>query len=308
MSFPFWALIAIAGHAANGAAFVIDKTLLTSSFKRPATYAAIVGILSAIAAVLIPFGSRGTIPPAAFLAMLISGVTFVLALWAFFAALAEGEASRVVPVIGSLIPILTLIGTATLLGEHLSALQGVGFSLLITATIVLSGGSVKSRLAPRTVFLAALSALGFAATSVAGKISYDAVGFFTAFGGSRLIGTGTTFAILAYDSSARREVATALGLSKKKPSPKRKNAPTALVFIGQSLGAAGLVLTQYATSLGSAAIVNALQAIQYAFLVIAAFILSKRAPRLLGEDLTPRAVARKTAAIAIVALGLWLVV
>jgi hypothetical protein len=54
--------------------------------------------------------------------------------------------------------------------------------------------------------------------------------------------------------------------------------------------------------------VNALQAIQYALLVLIAFIFAKRAPRLLGEDLTPATVIRKSVAIVIVAIGLWFVV
>lgn len=309
MIFPFWAIVAIGGHVANGAAFVIDKTLLTSSFKRPATYATIVGILSAIAVAVLPFGFRGQIPPATLLAILISGVTFILALWSFFAALAKGEASRVVPVVGSLIPILTLVGTWTLLGERLSTSQFIGFALLITATIILSGGSAKSKLAPSTILLAILAALSFAVSFVAGKISYDAIGFLTAFGCSRLIGTATALVILAFDPGAREEVSRAFTITKGPTVQKTmRKAPTALVLTGQSLGAGGLVLVQYATSLGSAAIVNALQAIQYAFLVLAAFILAKRAPNLLGEDLTVKTILRKSSAIIIVAAGLWLVV
>ena len=39
--FPAWFFWALAGHLANGVAFIIDKTLLGKSFKRPATYAGI---------------------------------------------------------------------------------------------------------------------------------------------------------------------------------------------------------------------------------------------------------------------------
>jgi len=309
MSFPIWSLVAIGGHVANGAAFVIDKTLLSSSFKRPATYATIVGVLSAIGGLLIPFGGEIKITPMAFLAILVAGVTSILALWAFFGALAKGEASRVVPVVGSLIPILTLVGTTTIIGERLAPHQYAGFALLIAATFMLAGGAAKSKLSPRALALAVIAAIAFAISSVAGKISYDAAGFLAAFGSARLVGTATACAILAFDGATRREVATAVGLATP-PTPRnaRRSSPTVLIMIGQSLGAAGLVLVQYAISLGSASIVNALQAIQYAFLVLAAFVLAKRAPTLLGEDLTVQTIIRKSTAIAIVAAGLWLVV
>jgi hypothetical protein len=54
--------------------------------------------------------------------------------------------------------------------------------------------------------------------------------------------------------------------------------------------------------------VNALQAVQYAFLVLVAFVLRKRAPALLGERLTPSIIVWKLIAIGIVAAGLWLIV
>ena len=58
----------------------------------------------------------------------------------------------------------------------------------------------------------------------------------------------------------------------------------------------------------SVAIVNALQAVQYAFLVLAGFILHKKAPRLLGEKLDRRTVSVKVGALIITAIGLALVV
>jgi hypothetical protein len=133
----------------------------------------------------------------------------------------------------------------------------------------------------------------------------------TAFAYARIFGAITALCILLIDRSALGEVKkvffpAATGTPKKKKTEAKKAA--ILVLVGQGLGASGFVLVQYATSLGSAAIVNALQAVQYAFLVLVAFILSKRASKILNEDLTLSTIIRKSIALVFVAAGLWLVV
>ncbi len=306
MAFPFWAIVAIGGHLANGAAFVIDKSLLTSSFKRAGTYAATVGALSGLAVIVLFFGAHIPASIVSWACIATAGVTFVLALWAFFSALAAGEASRVVPIVGSLIPILTFLGTSTILGERLSQLQAIGFGLLILATIILAGGSAKSRLSSRATGMAVLSASLYALSSLAIKVGYDAEGFVTAFGLSRAFGVATAVAILCIDQKTWAEIQSVFAHKKSKKKASRFAA--ILILVGQTLGAIGFILVQYAISLGSAAIVNALQAVQYAFLVLIAFIFAKHAPRLLGEDLRLPTVIRKSVAIIIVAIGLWFVV
>jgi len=308
-SIPTWALVALGGHIANGAAFVIDKSLMSRSFKRAATYAGIVGLLGILALVLIPFGVQ--LPTTlGWVWMVVSGATFVLALWTFFTALSMGEASRVVPIIGSLIPILTLIGTASFLGERLMQNQAIGFSLLIVATIILAGGKAKSRLSRNTIIMAICAAVLFSVSFITVKLGYESDGFLTTFTISRLVGFATAFLILAFDTAALKEVKRAILPSERSSNGQRKGKRAALILVvfAQSLGAVGFVLVQYAISLGSAAIVNALQAIQYAFLVLVAFIFAKKAPNLLGEDLTLQTVIQKSIAIIIVAAGLWLVV
>lgn len=309
-AFPFWALWAVLGHISNGAAFVIDKTLLRKSFRQPATYAGLIGLLGILAVVLLPFGvhvpsNHGWIP------ILVSGATFPLALWFFFIALAKGEATRVVPVVGSLIPVLTLMATSVFLGERFENAQLGGFALLVFATILLSGagGKTKGSLRASTVGAAVISAVLFTTSFVTVKVGYDAEGFISTFAFSRFAGVIAAIAILAWDERAYMEIRNVLfpgQISAKQLRGKR--LAFLLVLFAQSLGAAGFVLVQYAISLGSAALVNAIQAVQYAFLVLVAFLFAKKAPDLLGENLTPAVVARKLVAICFVAAGLWLIV
>lgn len=310
MFIPLWALIAIIGHLANGAAFIIDKTLLTTSFKRAATYAGTVGLLSIIVLVLIPFGVH--LPQlSSWLWIILAGISFVTALWAFFSALSMGEASRIVPIIGSLIPILTLIGSSWLLAERLTQHQLIGFGILIIATAILAGGSASHRVSSKAIWMSVFAAFLFAVSSVTIKLSYEAEGFINGFFFSRIIGIVTACALLLIDRKALLEAKQAFFPSKnqnKKTTPKKRSFASLLIIIGQALGSIGFILVQYAINLGSASIVNALQAVQYAFLVLVAFILAKRAPKLLGEDLTARSIIQKSFGIILAGIGLWFVV
>ncbi|MBU2613590.1 EamA family transporter [Patescibacteria group bacterium] len=302
-----WFIYAIIGHLANGAAFIIDKALLSTAFKRSATYAGMVGILSSLVLVAIPWVPSW---PAGLMLLvaIVSGATFIFALHTFFAALARGEASRVVPIVGSLIPILTLVGTATFLGERLALRHLIGFALLIVATIILSSSGGRGKPTRDAVLFGVLSAFLFALATVTGKAVYDTAGFLSGFITTRIAAAATAIILITLvDPIAGREV---WSMIRPKDAKARKRTGRAAMFavVGQSLGAVGFLFVQIGVARGSAAIVNALQAVQYAFLVIVAFALRRRAPQLLKERFDRSATILKVLALIITAVGLWLVV
>jgi len=305
-----WILIAIVGQIANGFAFVIDKILLKHAFKRSATYAGMVGLLSAVSLVLIPWVKAWPGGGDLLLAILC-GITFMAALWTFFAALSRGEASRVVPIISALIPIMTLVGTFAFLGERLSSKQLIGFGLLIVSTILLSGGKAQSRLTKATIGLCVLSALLFAVSSVSGKAVYDSAGFLGGFVTTRIVAaiTALLMALLIDPLSGAEMLSIVKGGKKKKKGETISGSSAAkLALIGQTLGGIGFITLQYAISLGSASIVNALQVMQFALLVVVAFILKNKAQTLLGETLNRSVIFLKAIALVVMAVGLALVV
>ncbi|MFA5935338.1 MAG: EamA family transporter [Patescibacteria group bacterium] len=301
-----WLLFAILGHAANGIAFIIDKALLSTAFKRSATYAGLICILSFLVVLAAPWVTHWPTGTTAFVAI-ASGVTFTLGLWAFFAALARAEASRVVPIAGSLIPMLTLLGSFVFLNERLSQPQLLGFAFLVVATVILSSSGGKARPPANAIGFVLLSSVLFGIASVSAKFSYDALGFLSGFISNRLAAAATAVVVVTLlDSAAGSELWSIVRPKKGKGSKLTKNAGI-LAVIGQATGSAGFLLVQYAVSMGSASIVNALQAVQYALLVLAAFALRHRAPKLLGENLAPKVVAIKTFALILTAIGLALI-
>ena len=296
-----WILLAVAGHLANAVAFIIDKTLLSTSFKRSATYAAMIGTLSLTVAVLSPW-VKAWPSAAAMPAVAGFGVLFVFALWLFFEALRRAEASRVVPIVGSLIPIFTLAGTSFFLHERLSWQQGIGFMLLLVATVFLSSGKKGHHPDAKTVGIAIGSAAFFAASSVLGKIAFTQSDFLGVFVLSRAFAGATGLCIGLLNVGARKELWSMIRPKQAKGNLHRPQ--TALAFAGQVLGSVGFFLVNASLSLGSAAIVNALQAVQYAAIVLVAWFGGKHLRQLLHEERTPLVMATKGFAIFCVAIGL----
>ena len=302
-----WIFFAIVGHLSNGVAFIIDKILLGSAFSRSATYAGLIGIGSAVVFVLAPFVHVWPFGTQIILSV-ISGITFVLALWSFFAALSTSEPSRIVPIVGSLIPLITLCGSFIFLGERLHERALFGFFLLIIATILLSlGGS--GRPSSNAVWLAITSAFLFAIASITIKAVYDVVGFLGPFIVSRMGALAAAIVIVTLiDPEALielRSIVRPKGISSKHKQPGKIAA--LLAVVGQACGAVGFVLVQIGAAQGSVSIVNALQAVQYALLVLVALALRSKSKTLLGEEFTRSSLAIKIVALAITAYGLYLI-
>jgi len=305
-----WIIIALCGHAANGFAFIIDKILLKNTFKRSATYAGLVGLLSGLTVILIPWIDAWPKGLALMLGI-VSGITFMAALWTFFTALSSGEATRVVPIISASIPMITLAETSIFLNERLTLLELIGFFSLIVATILLASGKTQNRLSKKAIFFSLFSALLFAVSSVTGKYTYDTAGFLSGFVTTRIVATTTAVLLaLLIDPMSGAEIMQILHPKKDKKDKKQISGTNAakLAIVGQILGGLGFIAIQYAISLGSASIVNALQVMQFALMVVVAFFLKSKAQTLLGESLNKSVILIKSVALIVMAAGLYLIV
>ena len=78
-------------------------------------------------------------------------------------------------------------------------------------------------------------------------------------------------------------------------------------FTGQASSALSSLLVNYAISLGRVALVNALQGLQYVFLLLIVALLSLNRPQLLKEELGGHVLVRKLLAIALIGGGLALI-
>ncbi len=303
-----WILFAVIGHLLNAIAFIIDKVLLTVAWKQSGTYATLIGFLSLTAVLAVPWVRHW--PPLGVIPVTVAfGGFFIFALWLFFEALKQGEASRVVPIIGSCIPLFTLLGTSVFLHERFTVLQGIGFLFLLFATTLLSSGTSQKHLSPDSLRYGILSALLFAISSVCGKYAFDHADFLGVFIVSRLAAAGTGIMIGLSAPGVIHELLT-LGGSGSLSSHKRdarklsKRLTSFLIVTGQVCGALGFVGVTIALSRGSAPLVNALQATQYGLIVLVAWFGGKRIRSYMQEERTRQIVLMKSVAIIFVGIGL----
>jgi len=85
---------------------------------------------------------------------------------------------------------------------------------------------------------------------------------------------------------------------------KTKAKTGGLVIFNKLLGAGGFIALNFGIYLGSVTLANALQGVQYFFLLILAIILSKKLPEIIKEKITPAAIIPKLIGIMLIGLGL----
>ncbi|MBU1038720.1 DMT family transporter [Patescibacteria group bacterium] len=290
MSWLIWASI---GYFFNATALAVDKALLNrQELREPAVYTLLQAILGLLVLVLLPWivwpsGSAMGLG-------LIAGFFFALGLWLMFKVLAVGEASRVPAFIGSLSPLFVFAASWLMIGERLSPLALSAFIVLVVGGFFMVGG--PGGLRGRSLGLAIGSALAFALSYVFLKITFEQSSFFA---GLVLIRLGVFLASLF--------LLLIPGTWQTFVNSFKSGAKVKFAFIGgQASGALSGLLTSYAISLASVTLVNALQGVQYVFLLIMALVVSFKYPQLFKDEFGGQTAVRKIIGTFAVVVGLWL--
>lgn len=285
------ALVSYFFAALNG---VSDKFLLTKVVKHPAVYAFYISIGSLLVFLLAPFGLHFLSFGNLFIA-LVAGLCFTFALLFYYSAIRETSISRILPLEGGLVPVLTLI-FAYLTGiEKLSNIQILAFVFLVLGSVLVSfrkTGEVWQIKALKNGFFAAfLFALSFILT----KYIYEQSDFLSGLIWTRL-GLGVGALCLLVPKVFRVEILN---------DPKKISTSNVFLFYGlHLLGTIGSLLQQYAISIGSVVIVNALQGAQFTFILLLSIFLSLFFPKILKENISKFAIIQKIFAIILISVGL----
>ncbi len=296
-----WLLIVVVAHFFYAGIFIIDRYLLKRGFPNPLSYAFYTGILSIFVIVLAPLGF--SIPPTnQIIISLVTGIAWLLATLIFFTALRRGESSRVVPTVGGLIPLFTLGLSFIFLGERLALKEIIAFCLLVGGGIILSLLVTKVRIFSKSkricltkAFIPALgAALFFAVYFVMTKSVFLNQSLISGMIWIRL-GAVLGSLLLLVPSVSRRII------FKKRKTIKVKSF--GLFLSARGLGAGAGFLIYWAISLGSVTLVNALQGVQFLFLLVLAFFLFRKIPSL-REHFDKRVLFQKIIAIIFICLGL----
>lgn len=294
-----WLILSIAAYFILAVVFLVDKYLLTSAIPNARVYAFYIGILGIGVLILMPFTNFYVLAAGDIFLSFLSGAAFLAGIFWFFKGLKNFEASRIVPAVGGFLPIFTFLLLYLFAQERESLNFGQSF-----AFIMLVAGSILITLEKSTIFslqsikVSVIAAFLLAISFVAAKFVYLNHPFLLALIWIKL--GGVIFALVfLFD----REVRNSLWPKKLKIS--RKTA--VLFFGGQAAGAFANLLQNWAVALAPllyVAFINALQGVQYVFLLVLAVLLSWKFPQILQEELRGGAIVQKITAILFLGIGL----
>ena len=171
--------------------------------------------------------------------------------------------------------------------------------MIILGTVLISLGKTGKSNSRRVYWLALFSAFFFGLSYALTKYLFNNLSFVNAFVWLRL----TTFVgalFLLLSAQNRHDI-----FHQDKKIARQSGF---LFLFGQVAGAASFLLINYAISLASVTLVNALQGLQYAFLLVLVLILFKWRPNLLEEKIKGWVLVQKILAIILIGWGLFLLV
>jgi len=289
-----WLLVVITAHLLAAIVFVADKYILAREIKSPIAYAFYNGILSIFIFLLLPWAAKlpqdWIIWPA-----LASGISFGLALIFFYRAILKNSTARIIPLIGTLVPIFTFLLSHIFLAEKLSRNQFIAFYLLILGGILITAERKKRNLFSKQGIIWGLTAAFlFAISFVLAKYTYGHAPFWTGFIWTR-IGAIILALFIFLIPNYRRQI---------KNAPKHAGIKVgASYLVVRSFSAISFILLNYALAIASVTIVNALQGVQYIFLMLIALILAKKLPAFFASEFKDQ-MAQRIIAIVLITFGL----
>ncbi len=287
-----WLYLAIAAYFLDAVVFVIDKYLLARNIPNPNAYAFFVALMSLFGILLLPLGIQ--VPAAsALLVAFVSGVAFYMGLVFLYKAIQFVDISEVMPAIGALTALATLGFSALILPTHLDTMQIVAFILLVAGTGLLSYFHLSHAILADAIACAA--SLGFSFVTL--KLFFESTDFVSGLFWTRWGVVLAALVMLAFPKP-RKEIFSAFSSSGVEAK--------VIFFLNKVLAAAAFALLYYAIKIGNVVFVNAVQGIQYVFILAMGAVLLHLSPGLFKRHVQPMN-RRKAFATGLIVIGLALV-
>lgn len=311
----FWIILAIIAYFIQAIVSATDKIILTKSLPNPISYVFWVGVFSIFNIFFLWIS--WDYPGIRWLLMdFLVGVVWMVATLSLYKMVKEHETSRVVTITGAFIPLFTLILSYIFLNEGYTTRQLFAFAFLLLGSILLS--FKKSRfykvreffkrihsvifkeediLTKQLFFGSVVTAVFFAVYFIMTKFVFSYQPFLSAYAWTRIGAVLAALCLLFYPRYWR--------LIFEKPKSSKKTA-AGLFVANKVLGGISFILINLAISLGAVAIINAMQGIQFVFLLIIVILLSVKYPKILKEEITKETLAQKISGIVLVGIGLFI--
>lgn len=300
----FWLLVTLLSYLILAIVFLIDKYLLMGPIPNPKVYAFYSGILGVLILLIIPFVGFYIPQPSQIILSFLAGIFFIYGLFWFYKALQLFEPSRIVPLVGGILPLFTagLVYATSRGKEILSQFDFLAFVLLILGSFLITYEKSK-KISFKSFQISIITALLFAFYFVLAKYIYIAQPFWSGYIWIRIGAFLTALCFLLFSTDVKEEI-----LKKKKIIPRSSG----LFLFNQGLGAGANILQNWAVALAPlvyVVMINALQGTQYVFLLIFIVFLSLTRPLWakragLKEEISREVIFQKVIAILLIGGGL----
>jgi uncharacterized membrane protein len=291
-----WLLLALLAPALDTIVNFVDKYLVEHKLKDSRS----VPVYSGLAALI--FGTAvWLLAGAPFLSgrnaiiLIVSGMVFMWGIALYFHALAKSQTSYIIALLQT-VPIFILILSVILLDEPLTALQLVGFVLVLGAALGMSVDKLERRIKLTNAFYQIMAAnLLIAISAVLIEYTVNLEGFIP---------------ILAYESWGFALGSAALFLAFKRVRRaflqgfRQVGASTlAVMFLNDSLAAISQAVTFLAITLGPVALIGVLSGTQVFYGILYGGVLTLLFPKIFKEDIAKKDIARNVALSVVLFIG-----
>ncbi len=289
----------IAGQFLNAVVALLDRFVVKKKIvATPFIYATYVSLLSLFVLVLLPFGGI-TLPAAEFLIPYgLTAFTFFLSIYLLFESLTSADPAEVVPVIGSIGAITTFLGNAIVLHEPLPSHFALGFVFLVFGMALVSHFAFSKRI----LWSMVSSGIFFGISMVLIKYIFQHDTFLNSFFWSRIANVLVALAFLLLPGMWRLIRKDNHKGTAAEPKGSRRTK-ILLITANKVLGGLAFVCVLAAIKFGNVAMVNALAALQYLFLIIFSVLLSRRFPEYFKEPNHHYEVLHKVIAAGLILIG-----
>lgn len=282
----------------NAIAVLSNKFLLNRIIPDPLIYIFYISLVSIFALLTLPFTNMPSF--ITFIIASFSTILWTLGAYFMFKALKIGQVSRVIPIIGTLIPIFLLMFASST--NAISINQSWAVLILVLGMVFLTLSDLAGKLDKREFIFEILSAALFAFSYIALRMAYLHLDFFSTLVWSRLILLPLVISIIAIPKLRRKIINT-------KGTKINFFSKSGLIFIaGQTSGLFSELLLSFSISLANPALVNSLQGTQYIFLLIFTIILSKKYPQIFTEKYSLLNLIAKFIGVGLIGIGLYLLI
>ncbi len=300
--------ITIIAFVLNGAALLVDKFLITKKIPDPLIYIFYFSLFSLVLLFFIPFAKFPT--PFSFLLASFSTISWTFGVYFMLKALQTSQASRVIPIIGALVPVFLLI--EALFSNRLLNRETLGAGVLIVGMLfiilpeILGGKQERKKIFSYELPLATTSAFLFATSYLILSFAYEISNFFTVFVYSRLILIPLGI-FLIFLPKTRQIIFPSGNPSINYPGGFNIFSKTGALFLcGQATAGIAQIILLFSISLATPALVNSLQGFTYIFIFLTSIILSKKYPDIFREKVGFLNISLKSSGIILIFAGLYI--